>query len=177
MTPEYKHAVHKAILLGTFFDCVADGFESHRVYALTPMIAANEYRKQISMERKTRVLVSRPSWLKPLNIDVDTTGTVTLVTEEGYFLATTNFEPTFGALQMNYSIHKEKTTACIYILALAHAPESEAGRFREAHSWLCAEAQQPIERFDNITAYSVDIHRLPDLQYNLGRLGFKESVS
>lgn len=78
---------------------------------------------------------------------------------------------------MNYTIDKGKTSARICILALAHAPESEAGRFREAHSWLCAESHKAAERFDNLAAYSVDIHRLPDLQYNLGRLGFQESVS
>lgn len=81
---------------------------------------------------------------------------------------------------MNYtvdSINTVQKTARICILALAHAPESEAGRYREAHSWLCAESNKFADRFDNIAAYYVDLHRLPDLQYNLKRLGFQEGVS
>ena len=76
---------------------------------------------------------------------------------------------------MKYTIDKDKTTARVCILALIHAPESEADRYREAHSWLCAESDRFAERFDKIAAYTIDLHRLPDVVHDLERLGFKFS--
>lgn len=76
---------------------------------------------------------------------------------------------------MKYTIDKDKTTAIVCILAMVHAPESEASQYREAHSWLSAESNTTAIRFNKIAAYTIDLHRLPDVVHDLERLGFKFS--
>lgn len=78
---------------------------------------------------------------------------------------------------MKYTIDKFETTAIICILALVHAPESEASQYREAHSWLRAESNTTALDFGKckLAAYTIDLHRLPDVVHDLERLGFKFS--
>lgn len=75
----------------TVFQCTSTQ-GSQAIQATTPMLAANEYRKHLPLKHeKTRVLVSRQEWVSPLNIDVENDGRITLLTEEGFVLATTTF--------------------------------------------------------------------------------------